>query len=153
MTGRGLLGACPDLIAHPRSQFCPYQASTAAASIGRLCRLARAVSRQAEENATHNIRSTAQASRYVGESLPWRNDVMAYSNERGTAMTNATFPINDRWRLSEDGKCQWILEKRKGERWYAKAYCGTKAGLLEVCATSSWRCRSSPGPSCAGPPP
>ncbi len=57
---------------------------------------------------------------------------MAYSNERGTAMTKATFAINDRWRLTEDGALQWILEKRKGERWYAKAYCGTRAGLLEV---------------------
>ena len=32
-------------------------------------------------------------------------------HECGTAMTKATFPINDRWRLSEDGECQWILQR------------------------------------------
>ncbi len=42
------------------------------------------------------------------------------------------FQINDRWRLSEDGEVQWILEYRKGKNWRAKAYCGTKAGLIEV---------------------
>ena len=44
----------------------------------------------------------------------------------------AIFQINDRWRLSEDGELQWILEYRKGKDWRAKAYCGTKVGLLEV---------------------
>ena len=47
-------------------------------------------------------------------------------------MTRATFPINDRWRLSEDGELQWILEKFTGKTWRGKAWCGTKAGLLEV---------------------
>ncbi len=44
----------------------------------------------------------------------------------------AIFQINGRWRLSEDGELQWILEYRKGKDWRAKAYCGTKVGLLEV---------------------
>ncbi len=47
-------------------------------------------------------------------------------------MTKVTFPINDRWRLSEDGKLQWVLEYRAGQRWQAKACCGSKTGLLEV---------------------
>ena len=42
------------------------------------------------------------------------------------------FQINDRWRLSEDGELQWILQYCEGKRWKNKAYCGTKAGLLEV---------------------
>ena len=44
----------------------------------------------------------------------------------------AVFQITDRWRLSEDGALQWLLQYREGERWKNKAYCGTKAGLLEV---------------------
>ena len=47
-------------------------------------------------------------------------------------MTNATFPITDRWRLSDDGEAQWVLEKYTGKSWRGKAWCGTKAGLLEV---------------------
>ena len=44
----------------------------------------------------------------------------------------AIFQINDRWRLSEDGELQWILQQRRGKGWRSVAYCGTKAGLLEV---------------------
>ncbi len=54
-------------------------------------------------------------------------------------MTKATFAIiNDRWRLSEDGECQWILQranpkaKHDRNRWQSVAYCGTREGLLEV---------------------
>ncbi len=47
-------------------------------------------------------------------------------------MTKATFAITDRWRLSEDGELQWILEKFTGKTWRGKAWCGTKAGLLEA---------------------
>ena len=44
----------------------------------------------------------------------------------------ATFQITDRWRLSEDGDVQWILEKLSGKTWRAKAWCGTKDGLIGV---------------------
>ena len=44
----------------------------------------------------------------------------------------ATLQINDRWRLSEDGELQWILEKLSGKTWRAKAYCGTRDGLIGV---------------------
>jgi len=40
--------------------------------------------------------------------------------------------INDRWRIAEDGECQWILQVYSGGRYRDKAWCGTKAGLLEV---------------------
>ena len=36
------------------------------------------------------------------------------------------------WRLSEDGELQWIVEQWRKPKWRPKAYCGTKAGLLEV---------------------
>ena len=47
-------------------------------------------------------------------------------------------PIDHRWRLSEDGSMQWILQrhrpKAKDERskWASVAFCGTSQGLLEV---------------------
>ncbi len=50
----------------------------------------------------------------------------------------ATFPINDRWRLSEDGDVQWILQRANPKakddrhRWSSVAFCGTRAGLLNV---------------------
>ncbi len=44
----------------------------------------------------------------------------------------AIFQINDRWRLSEDVELQWILQVYSGGRYQDKAWCGTKAGLLEV---------------------
>ncbi len=53
-------------------------------------------------------------------------------------MTKATFAINDRWRLTEDGECQWILQRANPKakddrnRWQSVAYCGTREGLLEV---------------------
>ena len=56
----------------------------------------------------------------------------------GFVMTKATFPINDRWRLTEDGDVQWILQranlkaKHDRNRWQSVAYCGTREGLLEV---------------------
>ena len=50
----------------------------------------------------------------------------------GFVMTKATFPINDRWRLSEDGEVQWILQYREGKRWKNKAFCGTRDGLMDV---------------------
>ena len=53
-------------------------------------------------------------------------------------MTKTTFQINDRWRISEDGECQWILQranpKAKDERhrWSSVAFCGTREGLLKI---------------------
>ncbi len=53
-------------------------------------------------------------------------------------MIEATCPINDRWRLTEDGDVQWILQranpkaKHDRNRWQSVAYCGTREGLLEV---------------------
>ncbi len=47
-------------------------------------------------------------------------------------MTKTTFPINDRWRLSDDGKMQWVLEYRAGQSWQAKAFCVSNTGLLEI---------------------
>ena len=47
-------------------------------------------------------------------------------------MTEVTILITDRWRLSEDGDVQWILQQRRGEQWHSRAYCGTKTGLSEV---------------------
>ncbi len=50
----------------------------------------------------------------------------------------ATIPINDRWRLSEDGALQWIVQrenpkvKDERHRWASVAFCGTREGLLEV---------------------
>ena len=44
----------------------------------------------------------------------------------------ATLHLADGWRLGEDGQLQWIVEKWTGQKWRPKAYCGTKAGLLEV---------------------
>ncbi len=50
----------------------------------------------------------------------------------------ATFQINERWRLSEDGELQWILQreepKAKSERhrWMSVAFCGTREGLSVV---------------------
>ena len=50
-------------------------------------------------------------------------------------MTKATFPINDRWRLSDDGECQWILQranpkaKHDRNRWQSVAYCGTRIAV------------------------
>ena len=46
----------------------------------------------------------------------------------------AVFQINDRWRLSEDGEMQWILQTLQGTRWRDRAWCGTRTGLLEVFA-------------------
>ena len=43
-----------------------------------------------------------------------------------------SFSINDRWRVNEDGELQWIIQQRRGDQWHSKAYCGSKAGLLEV---------------------
>ncbi len=44
----------------------------------------------------------------------------------------AIFQITDRWRLTEDGELQWILQYREGKRWKNKAFCGTRDGLMEV---------------------
>ena len=50
----------------------------------------------------------------------------------------AVFQITDRWRLTEDGELQWILQrenpkaKHERNRWKSVAYCGTREGLLEV---------------------
>ncbi len=44
----------------------------------------------------------------------------------------AVFQINDRWRLTEDGDVQWILQrespkaKHDRNRWQSVAYCGTR---------------------------
>ena len=40
--------------------------------------------------------------------------------------------INDRWRITEDGQSQWILQWREGERWRHMAFCGTKDGLIGI---------------------
>ena len=53
----------------------------------------------------------------------------------------ATLHLAEGWRLSEDGQLQWILERHAGQRWVAKAWCGTKAGLLEV-HPASWQKQS-----------
>ena len=53
-------------------------------------------------------------------------------------MTKATFAINDRWRLTEDGDVQWILQRENPKakddrhRWSSVAFCGTRGGLLTV---------------------
>ena len=44
----------------------------------------------------------------------------------------AHFHLADGWRLSEDGRLQWILQRERGERWRDRAWCGTKAGLLDA---------------------
>ena len=50
----------------------------------------------------------------------------------------AIFQINGRWRLSEDGEVQWILQrhnpkaKHERHRWVSVAFCGTREGLMEV---------------------
>ena len=40
--------------------------------------------------------------------------------------------IDDRWRLSEDGTLQWILQYRAGKTWQNMSFCGTRDGLLGV---------------------
>ena len=60
------------------------------------------------------------------------------ANEGEATMIKATFPINDRWRLSEDGKLQWILQRENPKakddrhRWSSVSFFGTLEGLLEV---------------------
>ncbi len=44
----------------------------------------------------------------------------------------AIFQINDRWRLTEDGELQWILQTLQGTRWRDRAWCGTRDGLIGV---------------------
>ncbi len=44
----------------------------------------------------------------------------------------AVIHLAERWRLTEDGDAQWLLQKRIGERWRDKAWCGTREGLLIV---------------------
>ncbi len=50
-------------------------------------------------------------------------------------------PINDGWRLTEDGRLQWNLQrenpkaKSKQHRWVSVAFCGSREGLLDVALT------------------
>ncbi len=47
-------------------------------------------------------------------------------------------PINDGWRLTEDGSMQWILQRANPKakdvrsKWASVAFCGTLQSLLEV---------------------
>ena len=43
----------------------------------------------------------------------------------------------DGWRLSEDGRLQWILQRKRGKRWRDRAWCGTRQGLLDYLTTMS----------------
>ena len=45
---------------------------------------------------------------------------------------SAAVMLNERWRLTDDGELQWLLQYRKGNRWQNKGYITSKAGLLEV---------------------
>lgn len=49
----------------------------------------------------------------------------------GLLHASAAFPIalNERWRVSFD-PLQWILERRRGERWIASSFCVTRQALL-----------------------
>ena len=45
---------------------------------------------------------------------------------------NPVIMLNERWRLTDDGQLQWLLQYRKGVRWQNKGYITSKADLLEV---------------------
>lgn len=54
------------------------------------------------------------------------------SASMSTAKQTATLLLAEGWRPAEDGELQWIVQRRQGQQWHAKAYCGSKAGLIEV---------------------
>lgn len=38
--------------------------------------------------------------------------------------------LNDRWRVTEDGKLQWILQHKEGARWRSRSFFRTRLELL-----------------------